>query len=227
MRSVVRSALGRRFLLAAAAAVAAAALLLLLGFYTPPAPLAPSSVALSARYLLVEVEGPGALLVNGSAQSLVSSAKPFTALVEAAPGRCSRLVELLVNGTPVESSRILLEVGGNTTVKAVFARYCVLVRFEVAGPGSVLVNGSAVANGSELEVEPGATLLVALEAAERFEKALYVNGTRLQGCPGCWAPVEVYPVAIRGETELRAVFEPRRAVLHIDTGGLPAIISSG
>ncbi|MEM4790911.1 MAG: hypothetical protein QXP54_05815 [Thermofilum sp.] len=227
MRSVVRSALGRRFLLAAAAAVAAAALLLLLGFYTPPAPLAPSSVALSARYLLVEVEGPGALLVNGSAQSLVSSAKPFTALVEAAPGRCSRLVELLVNGTPVESSRILLEVGGNTTVKAVFARYCVLVRFEVAGPGSVLVNGSAVANGSELEVEPGATLLVALEAAERFEKALYVNGTRLQGCSSCWAPVEVYPVAVRGDTELRAVFEPRRAVLHVDTGGLPVLISSG
>ncbi|MEM4563565.1 MAG: hypothetical protein QXI55_06550, partial [Thermofilum sp.] len=163
----------------------------------------------------------------GSAWSLVNLTRPFTALVEAAPGRCSRLVELLVNGTPVSGSRFSLEVGGNTTVKAVFARYCVVARFEVAGPGSVLVNGSAVVNGSELEVEPGATLLVALEAAERFEKALYVNGTRLQGCPGCWAPVEVYPVAIRGDTELRAVFEPRRAVLHIDTGGLPAIISSG
>ncbi|MEM4810958.1 MAG: hypothetical protein QXS92_03495 [Thermofilum sp.] len=221
------SAVGRRVLLAAAAVAVAAVLLFLLSLQ-PPASLAPPSLVAPPRYLLeLEVEGPGALLVNGSARSLVSSAKPFTALVEAAPGRCSRLVELLVNGTPVSGPRLSLEVGGNTTVKAVFARYCVLVRFEVAGPGSVLVNGSAVVNGSELEVEPGATLLVALEAAERFEKALYVNGTRLQGCPGCWAPVEVYPVAIRGDTELRAVFEPRRAVLHIDTGGLPAIISSG
>ncbi|MEM1631436.1 MAG: hypothetical protein QXX83_04835, partial [Thermofilum sp.] len=107
----------RRILLAAAVVAVAAALLLLLSLQ-PPASLAPPSLvapppAAPPRYLLeLEVEGPGALLVNGSAQSLVSSAKPFTALVEAAPGRCSRLVKLLVNGTPVESSRILLEVGG-------------------------------------------------------------------------------------------------------------------
>ncbi|MEM3982780.1 MAG: hypothetical protein QXM71_08690, partial [Thermofilum sp.] len=96
-------------LLAAVVVVAAAVLLLLVSFRAPPVSLAPPSLvapppaAPPVRYLLeLEVEGPGALLVNGSAQSLVSSSKPFTALVEAAPGRCSRLVELLVNGTPVE-----------------------------------------------------------------------------------------------------------------------------
>jgi len=126
------SAVGRRVLLAAAAVAVAAVLLLLLSFRAPPVSLAPPSlVAPPARYLLeLEVEGPGALLVNGSAWSLVSSAKPFTALVEAAPGRCSRLVELLVNGTPVESSRILLEVGGNTTVKAVFEKPVYTVAIE-------------------------------------------------------------------------------------------------
>ncbi|MEM4899756.1 MAG: hypothetical protein QXM99_05035, partial [Thermofilum sp.] len=109
------SAVGRRVLLAAAA-VAVAAVLLFLVSLQPPASLAPPSLVAPPRYLLeLEVEGPGALLVNGSARSLVSSAKPFTALVEAAPGRCSRLVELLVNGTPVSGPRLSLEVGGNTT----------------------------------------------------------------------------------------------------------------
>ncbi|MEM2475303.1 MAG: hypothetical protein QW407_05205 [Thermofilaceae archaeon] len=181
-------------------------------------------------YLLrLEVEGAGRLLVNGTPTSLVDSKRPFTALVEAVPDACYVLRQLLVNGTPVEGSRVSLEVKGNTTVVASFTRYCVLVRFEVVGAGSLLVNGSLVANGSVLEVAPGTALMLTLEAPEHIEAELYVNGSKLEcpqcaACPGC--PRPPFFIKVRGDTLVSAVFQPWIVTLHVETGGLPAILSS-
>ncbi|MEM4853622.1 MAG: hypothetical protein QXQ60_08650, partial [Thermofilum sp.] len=186
MRMLEVGSAGRILLAAAAVVAVAAALLLLLSLqppasHAPPIPFAPSPAA-PPRYLLeLEVEGPGALLVNGSAQSLVSSAKPFTALVEAAPGRCSRLVELLVNGTPVEGSRILLEVGGNTTVRAVFERpvYTVAIEGDVEG-AAARVNGTEHSLPAVLAVKACEVLSINPVAPPRYYSpngSLLVNVT--------------------------------------------------
>ncbi|MEM2246063.1 MAG: hypothetical protein QXU91_06360, partial [Thermofilum sp.] len=169
-------------LLAAVVVVAAAVLLFLVSFRAPPVSLAPPSLVAPPRYLLeLEVEGPGALLVNGSAQNLVNLTRPFTALVEAAPGRCSRLVELLVNGTPVESSRILLEVGGNTTVKAVFEKpvYTVAIEGDVEG-AAARVNGTEHSLPATLAVKACEVLSINPVAPPRYYSpngSLLVNVT--------------------------------------------------
>ncbi|MEM4444795.1 MAG: hypothetical protein QXJ21_05490 [Thermofilum sp.] len=176
------SAVGRRVLLAATAVAVAAVLLLLVSFHAPPSLVAPPPAAPPARYLLeLEVEGPGALLVNGSAQSLVSSARPFTALVEAAPGRCSRLVELLVNGTPVNASRVELAIGGNTTVKAVFEKpvYTVAIEGDVEG-AAARVNGTEHSLPATLAVKACEVLSVTPVAPPRYYSpngSLLVNVT--------------------------------------------------
>ncbi|MEM1810969.1 MAG: hypothetical protein QW324_08900, partial [Thermofilaceae archaeon] len=105
----------RRVVLAVSVAVLAAAVALLFHFRGLVG--GASQAEVGVAYLLrLEVEGAGRLLVNGTPASIVDSKRPFTALVEAVPDACYVLRRLLVNGTPVEGSRVLLEVGGNTTV---------------------------------------------------------------------------------------------------------------
>ncbi|MEM4445465.1 MAG: hypothetical protein QXJ21_08975, partial [Thermofilum sp.] len=92
----------------------------------------------------------------------------------------------------------------------------VSVRVEVVGEGRVLVNGSVV-SGGVLEVEPGSTLVILLEAPEHAEVELYVNGSRRP------AGSEPLLMKVRGSTALKAVFKPRLAALHVDAGGLTVL----
>lgn len=102
---------------------------------------------------------------SSAAQGFVAMDKPFTAIVEAAPSPCYTLKQLLVNGTPVESSRLELRVAGNTTVSAVFERSKVRVRLESNVDGAaLLLGGSVVALPASVEVLCGSTVQLSASA---------------------------------------------------------------
>ncbi len=182
---------------------------------------APRQVLVSATVL-----GEGALYVNGSPVGNASLLlRPGVVSLEARPASGWRLKQLLVNGSPGVAD--WLRIRGNTSIAAVFERVKVRVVLVVAGDGLLYVNGSLAVNGTgskELEAEPGVLLLASLEPWSPFLQArLYVNGTPVERCPSC---PPVYAVEVRGDTELKAVFEPRKVVLRVDAKGLAAKLAS-
>ena len=201
-------------------------LTLMEGMTAPPAPASPQPPILKTS-LLVNVEGSGRVLVNGSeALGTVTLPAGSSIAVEAKPADGWRLKSMLVNGTPV-SPPLTLIVRGNTTVKVVFERTMILVRISAVGNGSVYVNGSLVLNGTgvkDLELKPRASLLITLvPSSQSLEGRLYVNGSKLPRCSRC-APA--FLVEAGGDTEIRAVFEPRRIALSIDAKNLTVILSA-
>ncbi|AKG39162.1 hypothetical protein MA03_07835 [Infirmifilum uzonense] len=182
---------------------------------------APRQVLVSATVL-----GQGSLALNGTPVSNSTLLLgPGVVSLEARPASGWRLKQLLVNGSPGVAD--WLRIRGNTSIAAVFERVKVRVVLVVAGDGLLYVNGSLAVNGTgskELEAEPGVLLLASLEPWSPFLQArLYVNGTPVERCPSC---PPVYAVEVRGDTELRAVFEPRKVVLRVDAKGLAAKLAS-
>lgn len=179
------------------------------------------AVQYSACELRLVASGGGSLLVNGSKVAEVFMPRPFRALVEAVPERCYRLKQLLVNGTPAGASKLELLVAGNTTVEALFERWCALVRFEVVkeegGEGRLYVNGSEVSSGEELLVEPGAALLASAIPA-RGQAEVYVDGSLASKS----RTARTFLLRPRGDTLVRVVFAKARVVLSVDTSGLEA-----
>ena len=163
----------------AALAFLAAALLLLSQFAGTRAPLSiatpgADSATRTAR-LLFEVEGSGAILVNGSAvNATLKLPAGSRVVVEARPADGWRLKSLLMNGTPV-ASPVTLTVGGNTTVRAVFERAPVILRLASNVDGArALVNGSEVGLPAALKLPWGAVVVVEQLPVEGYAA---LNGT--------------------------------------------------
>jgi hypothetical protein len=188
--------MGRRWILLAVAAAAVAAILLALYFLrqapapTPPAqpppaqPQQPVEVPVGVNatqpaeraerpqppviVAVVEAGGGGRVLVNGTEAGVVSSTRPFSLVLEAAPEECYAFDHWLVNGTRLAENPLTLTITGNTTVRVVFARplYAVRITANLTG-AQVLVNGTLYALPQDVllpacsvvEVRPLATRL--------------------------------------------------------------------
>ncbi|MEM0023574.1 MAG: hypothetical protein QXF90_02755 [Thermofilaceae archaeon] len=205
----------RRVILAVSVAVLAAAVALLFHFRglqgVGAAGQGTGQGSAKITYLLrLEVEGAGRLLVNGSSQSIVESTRPFTALVEAVPDACYVLRRLLVNGTPVEGSRVLLEVGGNTTVRAVFERpvYTVMIEGNATGAG-VEVNGTEHSLPALLTVKACEVLTVTPVAPPRYYP---LNGS--------------LTINVTGDARLRLLFRRWLVKLSLQNLAYPARVNN-
>ncbi|MEM4688244.1 MAG: hypothetical protein QXH65_03860 [Thermofilaceae archaeon] len=162
----------------------------------------PTGVAKIIYLLTLEVNGLGRLLVNGSSQSIVNSTRPFTAVVEAVPDPCHTLKQLLVNGTPVEGSRVELAIRGNTTVRAVFERPLHTLSIVAnAANASALVNGTLHTLPVELSLQRCSVVNVTPVAPRRY---MPLNGSTL--------------LTVEGDTTLTLVF--RRVEAEIELKGV-------
>ena len=209
-----RGGAGRWQLILAAAVAAAAAILLLLrgAGESARAPLVIASI---------EVEGSGSVLANGTSRLLWNLTEPFALALEAEPERCWVFRGWLVNGSPFSGEpSVTLAIGGNTTVRAVFAaRPCAL--FAVSGRGLLLVNGSPAPEVLELD-EPS-TLILEARPERGFTAGVYVNGTPAAKAEA-WTSLEA-AVRVGGVTNVTVEFLETYYWIRVDPNGVEASVN--
>ncbi|PLJ77644.1 MAG: hypothetical protein B7L53_05900 [Thermofilum sp. NZ13] len=168
--------------------------------------------------VLIEADAPNATaLVNGTLHALparLTVREGSLLVIEPQP---------TVTHEPLNSS-VTVKVTGNATVVLRYRRAYALVRTVVSGPGQLIVNGTPVGNAT-LRVRPGTLLEVLAVPDLEKEAELYVNGSKLSLCATC-SPNPLVPIEIRGDTELVAVFGPKRIVLHVDTGNMSVLLKA-